>query len=151
MRTRKCCRCVTTRLTLTWKYFVKNKRGKKKKEYYYYSTDYSYSMHVSGSTIDRLSVSIFSGTVLYAHCCWTWRHIDSGEEYTQNCIFFFLLFFISLIIFRNKKRFHHQALVEIRILDHLRRRDKDGLHNVIHMLDYFYFRSHLCISFELLR
>jgi len=52
---------------------------------------------------------------------------------------------------RNKKRFHHQALVEIRILDHLRRRDKDGLHNVIHMLDYFYFRSHLCISFELLR
>jgi hypothetical protein len=51
----------------------------------------------------------------------------------------------------NKKRFHHQALVEIRILDHLRRRDKDGLHNVIHMLDYFYFRSHLCISFELLR
>nr|CAH0098640.1 unnamed protein product [Daphnia galeata] len=50
----------------------------------------------------------------------------------------------------NKKRFHHQALVEIRILDHLRRRDKDGLHNVIHMLDYFYFRSHLCISFELL-
>lgn len=53
--------------------------------------------------------------------------------------------------FRNKKRFHHQALVEIRILDHLRRRDKDGVHNVIHMLDYFYFRSHLCISFELLR
>lgn len=41
--------------------------------------------------------------------------------------------------------------MEIRILDHLRRRDKDGLHNVIHMLDYFYFRSHLCISFELLR
>lgn len=52
---------------------------------------------------------------------------------------------------RNKKRFHHQALVEIRILDHLRRRDKEGMHNVIHMLDYFYFRSHLCISFELLR
>lgn len=57
---------------------------------------------------------------------------------------------VAIKIIRNKKRFHHQALVEIRILDHLRRRDKDGLHNVIHMLDYFYFRSHLCISFELL-
>ncbi|KAK4018015.1 hypothetical protein OUZ56_000085 [Daphnia magna] len=57
---------------------------------------------------------------------------------------------VAIKIIRNKKRFHHQALVEIRILDHLRRRDKDSLHNVIHMLDYFYFRSHLCISFELL-
>ncbi|XP_065581916.1 uncharacterized protein LOC136041241 isoform X2 [Artemia franciscana] len=57
---------------------------------------------------------------------------------------------VAIKIIRNKKRFHHQALVEVRILDHLRRRDKDSQHNIIKMLDYFYFRNHLCISFELL-
>lgn len=58
---------------------------------------------------------------------------------------------VAIKIIRNKKRFHHQALVEVRILDHLRKKDKDCNHNVIHMLEYFYFRNHLCISFELLR
>lgn len=57
---------------------------------------------------------------------------------------------VAIKIIRNKKRFHHQALVEVRILDHLRKKDKECNHNVIHMLDYFYFRNHLCISFELL-
>ncbi|KAI5632986.1 protein kinase domain-containing protein [Phthorimaea operculella] len=57
---------------------------------------------------------------------------------------------VAIKIIRNKKRFHHQALVEVRVLDHLRQKDKDQVHNVIHMLDYFYFRNHLCISFELM-
>ncbi|XP_059617557.1 dual specificity tyrosine-phosphorylation-regulated kinase 2 isoform X2 [Phlebotomus argentipes] len=57
---------------------------------------------------------------------------------------------VAIKIIRNKKRFHHQALVEVKILDELRKKDKDGSHNVIHMLDYFYFRNHLCISFELM-
>ncbi|XP_050306574.1 dual specificity tyrosine-phosphorylation-regulated kinase 4 isoform X2 [Anthonomus grandis grandis] len=57
---------------------------------------------------------------------------------------------VAIKIIRNKKRFHHQALVEVRILDHLRKKDKESNHNVIHMLEYFYFRNHLCISFELL-
>lgn len=54
---------------------------------------------------------------------------------------------------RNKKRFHHQALIEVRILEHLKKKDLDAnaSHNVIHMLEYFYFRNHLCISFELMR
>ncbi|XP_066976524.1 uncharacterized protein [Macrobrachium rosenbergii] len=57
---------------------------------------------------------------------------------------------VAIKIIRNKKRFHHQALVEVKILDHLRRRDGDHHHNIIHMLDYFYFRNHLCITFELM-
>nr|CAD7195251.1 unnamed protein product [Timema douglasi] len=57
---------------------------------------------------------------------------------------------IAIKIIRNKKRFHHQALIEVRILDDLRKKDKDGTHNIIHMLEYFYFRNHLCISFELM-
>ncbi|KYN31925.1 Dual specificity tyrosine-phosphorylation-regulated kinase 2 [Trachymyrmex septentrionalis] len=59
---------------------------------------------------------------------------------------------IAIKIIRNKKRFHHQALIEVRILEHLRKKDLEmnSQHNVIHMLEYFYFRNHLCISFELM-
>uniref|UniRef100_UPI004038726B dual specificity tyrosine-phosphorylation-regulated kinase 4-like n=1 Tax=Callospermophilus lateralis TaxID=76772 RepID=UPI004038726B len=57
---------------------------------------------------------------------------------------------MALKIIRNKKRFHYQALVELRILEVLRRKDKDNKYNVVHMKDFFYFRNHLCITFELL-
>ncbi|XP_078510336.1 dual specificity tyrosine-phosphorylation-regulated kinase 4 isoform X2 [Lissotriton helveticus] len=57
---------------------------------------------------------------------------------------------VAVKIIRNKKRFHHQALMEIKILELLRRKDKDGSHNIVRMKEYFYFRNHLCISFELL-
>ena len=40
--------------------------------------------------------------------------------------------------------------MEVKILDHLRRRDKEGTYNIIHMLDYFYFRNHLCVTFQLM-
>merc|ERR1740123_2869919 len=58
--------------------------------------------------------------------------------------------YTALKIIRNKKRFHHQALVEVKILEHLRERDAEGTSNVVHLQDYFYFRNHLCITFELL-
>uniref|UniRef100_A0A8C7YLQ6 dual-specificity kinase n=1 Tax=Oryzias sinensis TaxID=183150 RepID=A0A8C7YLQ6_9TELE len=57
---------------------------------------------------------------------------------------------VAIKMIRNKKRFHHQALVELKILEVIKKKDKDNLHNVIHMKEYFYFRNHLCISFELL-
>lgn len=74
---------------------------------------------------------------------------------------------VAVKIIRNKKRFHHQALVEIKILDNLRKwvckplrfasshthqmlKDPDDKHNVIKMTEHFYFRGHLCIAMELL-
>ncbi|KAF9792325.1 hypothetical protein BJ322DRAFT_998545, partial [Thelephora terrestris] len=57
---------------------------------------------------------------------------------------------VAVKIIRNKKRFHHQALVEIKILDNLRKWDPDDKHNVIKMTEHFYFRGHLCIAMELL-
>lgn len=80
---------------------------------------------------------------------------------------------VAIKIIRNKKRFHHQALVEVKILDSLRKKvrtvlssllgkcvrplsllspsqDRDNQYNIIHMIDYFYFRNHLCITFELM-
>ncbi|XP_023165567.2 putative dual specificity tyrosine-phosphorylation-regulated kinase 3 homolog isoform X2 [Drosophila hydei] len=57
---------------------------------------------------------------------------------------------VALKIVRNEKRFHRQAQEEIRILHHLRRHDKYNTMNIIHMYDYFAFRNHTCITFELL-
>ncbi|EJD53401.1 kinase-like protein [Auricularia subglabra TFB-10046 SS5] len=57
---------------------------------------------------------------------------------------------VAIKMIRNKQRFHHQGLVEIKILDNLRKWDPDEKHHVIKMQEYFYFRNHLCIAMELL-
>uniref|UniRef100_H3DMZ8 dual-specificity kinase n=1 Tax=Tetraodon nigroviridis TaxID=99883 RepID=H3DMZ8_TETNG len=57
---------------------------------------------------------------------------------------------VALKMVRNEKRFHRQAAEEIRILEHLRKQDKDCSMNVIHMLENFTFRNHICMTFELL-
>lgn len=57
---------------------------------------------------------------------------------------------VALKIVRNEKRFHRQAQEEIRILEHLRKQDKNNTMNIVHMLDSFTFRNHMCITFELL-
>ncbi|KAF6027905.1 DYRK2 [Bugula neritina] len=57
---------------------------------------------------------------------------------------------IALKMVRNEKRFHRQAQEEIRILEHLRKQDKDNTMNVIHVYENLNFRNHICITFELL-
>jgi len=57
---------------------------------------------------------------------------------------------VALKMVRNEKRFHRQAQEEIRILDHMRKQDKDNSMNLIHMFENFTFRNHMCITFELL-
>lgn len=64
--------------------------------------------------------------------------------------FFFEKFVVLVMQVRNEKRFHRQAQEEIRILEHLRKQDPEGAANVVRMLDTFTFRSHICITFELL-
>ncbi|KAM6162689.1 LOW QUALITY PROTEIN: dual specificity tyrosine-phosphorylation-regulated kinase 4 [Erethizon dorsatum] len=60
---------------------------------------------------------------------------------------------VALKIIRNRKRvgsvLHYKALVELKILEALRK-DKNNTYNVVHMQDFFYFCNHLCIIFELL-
>lgn len=43
-----------------------------------------------------------------------------------------------------------QALVEVKILDCCLEWDKDDRANIVRMQEFFYFRKHLCITFELL-
>jgi dual specificity tyrosine-phosphorylation-regulated kinase 2/3/4 len=57
---------------------------------------------------------------------------------------------VAVKMVRNEKRFHRQAQEEIRILEHLKKQDKDNTMNIIHMFEHFTFRNHICITFELL-
>eukprot|EP00049_Salpingoeca_infusionum_P003737 m.70262 g.70262 ORF g.70262 m.70262 type:complete len:570 (-) comp12254_c0_seq1:213-1922(-) len=53
-------------------------------------------------------------------------------------------------IIRNERRFHKQAQVEIKVLELLKKHDRRNNHNIIHMNDWFVFRNHLCITFDLM-
>ena len=57
---------------------------------------------------------------------------------------------VAIKIIKNKRRYQHQAEVEIKILITLKKKDKDKSKNIIHIEDSFFFRKHVCISFELL-
>ncbi len=56
----------------------------------------------------------------------------------------------ALKIIRNERRFHKQAQIEIKILEHLKKEDKKDQYHLIHMAEWFVFRDHICITFELL-
>jgi dual specificity tyrosine-phosphorylation-regulated kinase 2/3/4 len=57
---------------------------------------------------------------------------------------------VALKIIKNKSRFHQQAAVEIKVLQQLRENDIEGKYNVVKIKNYFIFRKHICITFELL-
>ncbi len=57
---------------------------------------------------------------------------------------------VAVKIIRNKKRFHHQAGVELKILSYLKENDPEDVSNIIRIKDFSIFRKHLIISFELL-
>ncbi|KAL1405112.1 serine/threonine protein kinase, CMGC, dual-specificity [Vanrija albida] len=57
---------------------------------------------------------------------------------------------VAVKIIRNKKRFHAQALVEVKILQQIVEWDPEDKHFMVKMTDHFYFRGHLCIVTELL-
>ena len=57
---------------------------------------------------------------------------------------------VALKLIRNKKQFHQQALVEVKLLQYCKDRDPQNQANIVHMEEYFYFRNHVCITFELM-
>ncbi|EPY87874.1 dual specificity tyrosine-phosphorylation-regulated kinase 4 [Camelus ferus] len=109
-----------------------------------FDDEHGYYMKVTGESV----------VVLHDHIAYRYEVLEmigkgsSGQ--VAKCLDHRHNEFVALKIIRNKKRFHHQALVELKILEALRRKDKDNTYNVVHMKDFFYFRNHLCITFELL-
>lgn len=56
----------------------------------------------------------------------------------------------AIKIIKNKRRFHKQAAIEIKILRYINTHDYDNNTNSVHLLEHFTFRKHLCLKFELL-
>lgn len=56
---------------------------------------------------------------------------------------------IALKIIKNKPKFHQQATIEVRVLHAMRESDPEDLKNIIRMKNYFSYRNHICITFEL--
>ena len=56
----------------------------------------------------------------------------------------------AIKIIKNKRRFHKQAAIEIKILKYISDQDYDDSINAIHLNDFFSFRKHLCLKFEIL-
>jgi dual specificity tyrosine-phosphorylation-regulated kinase 2/3/4 len=57
---------------------------------------------------------------------------------------------IALKVIKNKPKFHHQAAIEVKVLHCLREHDQEDSRNIIRMKNYFSFRNHICITFELI-
>ncbi|XP_053550179.1 dual specificity tyrosine-phosphorylation-regulated kinase 2-like [Bombina bombina] len=57
---------------------------------------------------------------------------------------------VALKMVRNNETACHLGAREIQILEVLRKQDEDNKMNVIHILDHFTFRNHVCMTFELL-
>ena len=57
---------------------------------------------------------------------------------------------VALKVIKSKSRFQEQALVEVKILKYLKEKDMNGQHCIVHLGEYFSFRKHMCITFELL-
>lgn len=57
---------------------------------------------------------------------------------------------VALKIIKSKKLFAKQGLVEIRLLQLIKEKDKEENMPVVHLKANFQFRKHLCITFELL-
>eukprot|EP01083_Nonionella_stella_P210214 761248_1 len=54
-------------------------------------------------------------------------------------------------VIKNKPAYFNQALVEIRILKMLNEKyDPENSHNIVRLLDFFKYKKHLCLVFELL-
>ncbi|CAG8507625.1 9467_t:CDS:10, partial [Acaulospora morrowiae] len=88
------------------------------------------------------------------HLCYRYEIVDSLGKgsfgQVLKCLDHKTGEYVAVKIIRNKKRFHCQALVEVKILENLNNWDPEDSHNIIRMEDHFYFRNHLCIVFELL-
>ena len=57
---------------------------------------------------------------------------------------------VALKIIRNMPRFEQQGAVEVKVLKRLCEEDPHDQFNYVHLLHHFYFRNHLCLTFDLL-
>lgn len=57
---------------------------------------------------------------------------------------------IAVKVIRNKRKFHKQGAVEVKLLKVMKEQDPEDNYNIVSIKNHFTFRNHLCIVFELL-
>ena len=58
---------------------------------------------------------------------------------------------VAVKVIKNQTAFYHQARVEVGVLQYLNRLgDADDQHHIVRMHNFFVFKEHLCLVFELL-
>lgn len=58
--------------------------------------------------------------------------------------------YVAIKVIKNQKAFLEQCKIEIKILNYIKMNDPNNESNIIKFKDYFYFRNHILIVFELL-
>lgn len=56
---------------------------------------------------------------------------------------------VAIKMVKNQKKYYYQAAVEAKLLLLLKENDPDAVERVVKLQDYFVWRNHLCIVFEL--
>ena len=57
---------------------------------------------------------------------------------------------VALKLVVNTELMHEQGRIECSIIQHLNRADPDNKHHIVRGLDFFVFRKHICVTFEIL-
>ncbi|XP_071390041.1 dual specificity tyrosine-phosphorylation-regulated kinase 4-like [Centroberyx affinis] len=96
----------------------------------------------------------FYRTVIKDHIAYRYEVLavisEGGFGHVLKCRDHKTMELVALKVVRNLDRCNLEGTAEVKILDALRKKDENNAANILHMKDNFYFRSHLCISFELL-
>lgn len=56
---------------------------------------------------------------------------------------------VAIKMVKNQKKYYYQAAVEAKLLLLLKENDPDNLERVVKLIDYFVWRNHLCLVFDL--
>lgn len=56
---------------------------------------------------------------------------------------------VAIKIVKNQKKYYYQAAVEAKLLIMLKENDPENLERVVKLIDYFVWRNHLCLVFDL--
>ena len=69
---------------------------------------------------------------------------------TVKCFDHKLKELVAIKIIKNKEQFNRQGIIEVKLLNFVKQKDKSNNSNIVFMKTHFKFRSHLFIVFELL-
>ena len=114
----------------------KIKSNNQSNNYNYDDNDNRYRLVKIDHIAYRYEIKKCLGKGVFGNVILTYDHKENGN--------------VAMKILRNEKRFYRQGNIEIELLKKIKKNDPDNKHNVVHIKEYFQFRQHLCITFELL-